>query len=310
MKKALLSDLSPVSKIVFTVILVLVSFIIFAFAGALVAIPLFDVNIFTNPDVLNDYSSIENINTIKFFQIIQSIGLFIVPAIIAGYFFHGNLKYLGVLMRPGLFSVIMACVIIITAQPFINWMLQINEMLKLPEFLSGLENWMLESEKSRIEITEIFLDVSTVSGFVVNIIMFGVIAAVGEELIFRGLLLKLFNEWVKNIHVAVIITSILFSALHVQFYGFLPRLMLGIFLGYTFVWSRSLWVPIVAHFINNASAVTIYYLVNNNFIKGDAETAGSIDNNFLLITSIIVLSVFIYSVYYFEKKRGEKFKTY
>jgi len=310
MKKALLSDLSPVSKIVFTVILVLVSFIIFAFAGALVAIPLFDVNIFTNPDVLNDYSSIENINTIKFFQIIQSIGLFIVPAIIAGYFFHGNLKYLGVLMRPGLFSVIMACVIIITAQPFINWMLQINEMLKLPEFLSGLKNWMLESEKSRIEITEIFLDVSTVSGFVVNIIMFGVIAAVGEELIFRGLLLKLFNEWVKNIHVAVIITSILFSALHVQFYGFLPRLMLGIFLGYTFVWSRSLWVPIVAHFINNASAVTIYYLVNNNFIKGDAETAGSIDNNFLLITSIIVLSVFIYSVYYFEKKRGEKFKTY
>jgi len=98
--------------------------------------------------------------------------------------------------------------------------------------------------------------------FLLNMLMVAVIPAVGEELLFRGVIQKLLQKLVNNAHLAIIITAILFSAMHFQFYGFLPRWIMGIILGYLFYWSGNIWYPIIAHFLNNGFQVLMVYLGN------------------------------------------------
>jgi hypothetical protein len=122
--------------------------------------------------------------------------------------------------------------------------------------------------------------------------MVAVLAAIGEELIFRGLLQRLFLEWTRNVHVAVFISAFIFSAFHLQFYGFFGRLVLGLILGYLFVWTGSLWVPIAVHFVNNAMAVIVSFLDARGVIATDLENFGS-SRNYLVITGSFLLMVFI-----------------
>src|SRR5207344_1198984 len=105
---------------------------------------------------------------------------------------------------------------------------------------------------------------TSVLSLAINLFIIAFLPALGEELFFRGMMQKLFSQLTKNNHLAIIITSIIFSAIHLQFYGFLPRMVLGIFLGYLLVWSGSLWLPILAHFVNNASAVLFTFLDNQH----------------------------------------------
>jgi len=100
-----------------------------------------------------------------------------------------------------------------------------------------------------------------------NIFMIAIVAAIGEELIFRGVIQKIFARWTGNIHLAIIITGFLFSLIHLQFYGFFPRWLLGVMFGYLMVWSGTLWLPIFAHFVNNAVAVLVSYLIHKGTIS-------------------------------------------
>jgi membrane protease YdiL (CAAX protease family) len=190
---------------------------------------------------------------------------------------------------------------IVMILPFVSWLMEINESLKLPEFLSGMEQWMRESEEQALKLTEAFLSDTSIKGLVVNMLMIGILASIGEELLFRGIILRIFKEWTKNAHLAVWISAILFSALHMQFYGFLPRMILGVVLGYLFVWSGSLWVPIITHFINNGSAVFIAYLYNKGKIQTDVESFGTTDNVGLIVGSIVVTVFFLVIIYRYEK---------
>jgi len=77
--------------------------------------------------------------------------------------------------------------------------------------------------------------------------------------LFRGTLQPFFTKWFANKHVAIIVTAFIFSAIHFQFYGFIPRFLIGIYLGYLFVWGKSLWLPIIAHFMHNANSLIFDY---------------------------------------------------
>jgi len=132
------------------------------------------------------------------------------------------------------------------------------------------------------------------------LLIMAILPAIGEEFLFRGFLMRYFSSFVKNIHLNIIIVSIIFSALHLQFYGFLPRMALGILLGYLFYWSGSIWLPIVVHFANNAMTVIVYYLAEVGKINIDAEDFGNINNNYLLIINIIILGL---GFYWFEKHK-------
>jgi len=116
----------------------------------------------------------------------------------------------------------------------------------------------------------------------------------------------LFREWTGNIHLAIFIPAFLFSAFHLQFYGFFGRLFLGIILGYLFVWSGSLWVPIIVHFINNAMAVILAFFARREFINTDLESIGSSDNYIVIAGSFFMILLVMWIIYYHERGRIKK----
>jgi len=243
---------------------------------------------------VNDPSSIP---LMKELQILQSIFLFIIPALIAGALFEqSSLGYFGMKKIPSGSIFLMILLIMMVSLPLINWMVSLNEMMKLPSALGGMEKWMKDTEDQAALITEKFLDVHSLGGFAVNMLMIAIIPAIGEEMLFRGLLQRLFGEWFRNTHVAIFVAAFLFSAVHFQFYGFLPRMMLGVIFGYLYLWTGSLWAPVLAHFINNGAAVVVSFLANIGAIHGDYETFGATDNVFLIIGSVVFTGILLFGI--------------
>lgn len=208
-----------------------------------------------------DYSNPQAIEGLKFFQLLSAIGVFIVPPILFGWIVYrkpiASLS-LKTFSTPINWLLVLASMVV--TMPFMTWLVEFNEQLILPDFLAPLENWMKQSEQSAEALTKVFLTFNGVGSFVYILLIVAIVPAVGEELLFRGVLQKIMVSWFKNYHVAIWVTAILFSALHMQFYGFLPRMLLGALFGYVFYWSGSLWLPILGHFINNGSVVALSYL--------------------------------------------------
>lgn len=156
--------------------------------------------------------------------------------------------------------------ILLTGMPFITLITQINQLLVLPDWLSGLEMLMKSLEESAQATTNLLLEGTSIWDYLGNILFIGVFAAVAEEVFFRGVLqqqlIKLFN----NRHTGVWMGAFIFSLMHMQFYGFLPRVVLGAVLGYLFVYSKNLWMPIFVHFLNNALVVTFNFLFRENSV--------------------------------------------
>lgn len=208
-----------------------------------------------------DYSNPQVIEGLKFFQLLSAIGVFIVPPILFGWIVYRKpIASLSLKTFSTPIHWLLVLVLMVVAMPFMTWLVEYNEQLILPDFLAPLENWMKQSEQSAEALTKVFLTFNGVGSFVYILLIVAIVPAVGEELLFRGVLQKIMVSWFKNYHVAIWVTAILFSALHMQFYGFLPRMLLGALFGYVFYWSGSLWLPILGHFINNGSVVALSYL--------------------------------------------------
>ena len=168
----------------------------------------------------------------------------------------------------------------------------------LPGFLSGMENWMKATEEKTAQQIIAFLNVKTLGAILFNVFMIAVIPGIGEELLFRGVLIRLFKKWFGNVHIAVIVSSLLFSALHMQFYGFLPRFALGLILAYTFVWTASLWIPIILHFLNNVTILMVYYLNRASDIANpDVESFGASENFIVILISAVFSFVLLYLIH-------------
>ncbi len=130
----------------------------------------------------------------------------------------------------------------------------LNQQLPLPM-------WMKDMEKSANELVKVLLHMDSPAELLLNLLTVGVVAALGEELVFRGIVQQQMNKVFKNPILSIWITAIIFSAIHMQFVGFLPRMILGAGLGYLFYWSRSLWLPILVHFLFNSLQVVAYYFL-------------------------------------------------
>jgi uncharacterized protein len=298
MKKALLGELSPFAKLVFVILLVLSGFILSFLAGILLAIPLFHINLVSDLSVLTDFSKPGTIALLKYLQIIQSVGFFIIPSLFAGFLFTGNAGEYLKLNRGTLPAIFLLVVVIMfVCLPMINWMVAVNESMKLPASLQGFEDWMKEAEDQAAKLTEAFLNTGSIGGLMVNLFMIAILPAIGEEMLFRGVLQRLFAEWFRNVHAGIIFTAIVFGAIHLQFYGILPRIFLGIMFGYLFYWSGSLWVPMFAHFLNNGAAVIVSFLVNRGAISSSYEDFGSTDNFFLILGSFVITSILFFLVF-------------
>lgn len=137
------------------------------------------------------------------------------------------------------------------------------------------------------------MNVHSITDLIFNLLLVAVLAGLGEELFFRGILQKIFGEW-RNAILAIWMAAFIFSAIHLQFYGFFPRMLLGAFFGYLLFWSGNLWLPILAHTVNNGLAVLFYYLKFNGVKMPDLDTIGTGDTLYLAAISFVVTVFLIY----------------
>lgn len=304
---AMLRGLGPGWQLLFFCLLFLVSGSFFTLVGDLITTSLWGVNMLDNPEIFNHLNEPEVISSLKFMQIFQHIGAAIVPALLFAYILGEKPgEYLAFNKSALPVSYLLATGVLLCATPIVNWMIMVNGAMELPGFLGGMEDWMKEMEDVSAVVIEQFLEMDTAGALLLNLFMIGILPAVGEELMFRGVIQRLFSSWTKSVHWGIWITAILFSAMHMQFYGFLPRMMLGVLFGYLFVWSGSLLLPIFCHLIYNGSGVMFAYLWGvEEFSEQEGSIGSASDDSLITIASGLTVAWLLYIIYRKEKEAQE-----
>lgn len=208
-------------------------------------------------------SDTQSIRALKTLQLLQSLSVFVLPALAAAYLFSNRpAVWLHIDKHPTGKQTLWAVLTILIALPGINLLADLNNRLTLPESMAGIEALLKDLEHQAALLTERFLKADNLWQMLGNLLLIALLPALGEELTFRGVLQGLFTPADHRgvPHVAIWASAILFSAFHMQFYGFVPRMLLGAMFGYTVCLSGSLWVPVLMHMTNNALAVIASYL--------------------------------------------------
>lgn len=201
-----------------------------------------------------------NLWALRSFQLIQSIGMFGVPAALVGWLLKKNhLGHFNVRTAHP-YSWPAAALLILCSAPLIQWSAFVNTHLPFPDSLKWLSQQMAHQELKANELMQKFIVYDTPWNLFFTIALMTVVPAIGEEWFFRGTLQPVLGRMFKNVHWGIVFTAILFSALHGQFLTFLPRFFLGLMLGYLFYYGQSMWLPVLSHFFNNALALAAYIL--------------------------------------------------
>ena len=198
-------------------------------------------------------------------QFFGVIGQFIFPSMVCAWLFSDNYKEYLQIENPVQLPMAMWSVIsILVAIPFINFTIHVNQQMVFPEALKELEYWMKTMEETNAQMMQKMLYADNIGIFLFNIGVVCVLAGVGEEFMFRGLLQNIFGKLFKNLHVTIWIIAIIFSTIHFQFYGFLPRMLLGAYFGYLLYYTKTIWIPVLAHFTFNCFSVVIAYIFQDS----------------------------------------------
>lgn len=305
MLRGIYSYISNLNRLVLLITLVLGFMLFSTLFGILLLVPFYGsgiLDLLTSPD----YNNPSVVSAMKVLQIMNMAGGLLLPAWVYLWFVTPDDEKLSVFNKPGPpILVALSIVLVLLAQPLIGLTGEINAMLALPEWLSFIEDWMKNSEIQGELITEAFLATTSVGGLATNIFMIALLPAFAEELLFRGVLAGLFRRWTNSIHLAVFISAFIFAAIHLQFYGFLPRFLLGAVFGYLFFWSGSLWLPIAAHLANNLLSVVVEFLFRKGIMDTNAENFGTGNEIWLMIISILGVGVIMYHIFNTSKTNNK-----
>ena len=224
-------------------------------------------------------------------RLISAICTFLLPSIAMAWTCSDNPRhYLSVKKITDGRIWILTLVCMFLFSPVINLLGLLNKQMELPAFMAPIEEWMRAQETLAEQLTTILLSSDSVWVILANLIVIAVTAGITEEFLFRGALQRVIGKWTSNPHTIIWVAAILFSAFHLQFYGFLPRMILGAYFGYLLYWSKSIWIPVFAHFVNNAFAVigmSDSRLKDNEFITGNIPAEHLLD--FCLIAALSFL---------------------
>lgn len=179
------------------------------------------------------------------------------------------------------------------SMPLIQASFEINNAL-IPAG-SYLESLLKPSEDNLAKMTEVLLSMNSISEYLLMLFVVAILPALGEEFVFRGVVQSQLAKTFKNIHVGIWTSAFVFSFIHFQFYGFLPRMLLGAFFGYLLVHTGSIWSSVLAHFVNNAMAVTAAYFAGSASI-GEAQMEEAALNPLLLLLSALIFSLMFWVV--------------
>ncbi len=254
-----MTNWSPLKQIIVFLLLILSGVIIFSALAMLIISLHSGVSIAEVDSLLDPYHPNMNISYLKLFQIFSHFGMFLIPTLIMAFYSDTSVRnYLFFKNKLNPLYLVLGGVFILAVSPLLNIVIEWNANLQLPEEWAIVQ-WMKNQEENAAQLTVLLLNDTSLWGLSVNIFMIAIVPAFSEEFVFRGFLFRFFSKFIKNNHLIVIITSLLFSAMHMQFYGFFPRFILGIVLGYLLIYSGNMLVPMFAHFVNNATAVIVAY---------------------------------------------------
>ena len=197
----------------------------------------------------------------RFSQTLTSIGIWLVPSLLFGYLStHKLLAFARADKLPKGRSCLQIALLSACLLPVVGLLAEWNESLQLPDSFATIEHWMRTMEETSENILTLLTADTSLGTLFVNLFVLAFTPALCEEFFFQGTLQPFLEKGFKNEHWAVIVTAFIFSTIHFEFFGFVPRFLLGIYLGYLWVWSRSLWLPFLAHFLHNALSVLLTFI--------------------------------------------------
>ncbi|MGQ9620065.1 MAG: lysostaphin resistance A-like protein [Bacteroidales bacterium] len=251
---------SPVTCLLLIIFLVFfmgtLLFYIFLLTGSII----FSIEIKSFLSLLQT-GELTDVRITRFIQVSQQLSFFFFPSFLFLILYRDIEPRIKLIRKNvGLFEILMVFILAFLATSVTTWTGIINSRLVLPHALSGLEEWLKEKEVRASEITNLLIKSPDGYTYMLNLLVMALVPAVSEEIMFRGVIQQVFKRIFSSVHWAVWITAIIFSAIHIQFYGFIPRLILGLIFGYLFVWTGNIIVPVAAHFFNNTITVTFSFV--------------------------------------------------
>lgn len=292
-----ISDKHPLVSLLLILLLVFFGFVIVGpLVGITVSSLLYDGNLLeelisSNPDP----SSLVAIMVTQGFTTLT--GLIIFPVLYVRYIEQKSLAPLFDRERDLLKVLVMIVAIgfcfLVAMSPVVEW----NMKFQFPEFLKDFGTWARTQEDKLTEMTKFITNFSSPGEFALGLLVIAVLPGIGEELVFRGLIQNELYRSSKNIHAAIWASAILFSAFHIQFFGFVPRMLLGALFGYLYYWSGNLLIPMIAHFFHNGFTLTMIYLYNIGVIEVNIDSEESAP-----LSLVGTCAVFTFGLLYFFRK--------
>ena len=279
------------STLLYLLLVVILGGLISSFlVGAVICQLVYGISFFSSSNQVFDPSNSQMMDAMKTMQLFNAIGTFVIPPLVflhlRGQSFSNYLK-----LEKSLSGIIVAKVFVLAIAmiPLANYLGSINETIPFPEFL----NFLKVAEEQTLLLTQQFLIMDSIWDLGIMILIMGVIAAVGEELLFRGILQNLFQNWSKSKHLAVWLTALLFSVIHMQYHAVLPRFFLGAFIGYVYLYSGNLRSAIYLHFFYNTSLVVLAFLIQHEYVYSTLESFGTASIS-IAISAVILLFIISY----------------
>ena len=240
------------------------------------------------------------VTAIRISQTFVTIGTFLIPSLLFAYCQNRQwFDYNAANRRPPQSMINMVLILSMTLLPVVGMLSSFNQNIMPQE--GTIAEFMRNLEEAANDILKLVTSQRSSWDLISNIMVFAVLAGICEEFLFQGALQPLMMKWTKNPHVGILLTAFIFSVLHFQFYGFIPRFMLGVYLGYLFYWSRSLWLPILAHILHNALSILIDFTLQGRGIDTDnmqfTDVHGSIPVTIACTLASAMAIVYIWRTY-------------
>ncbi|MGB3852531.1 MAG: CPBP family intramembrane glutamic endopeptidase [Tunicatimonas sp.] len=278
---------------VFTSLLLLVAFVFVGlfvgqFLGFLLLLPLFDLDFQRVMQAVADPAGTPNARAAVL--VLQAGGAlfgFVLTPLLHQYFIdRTDLPALFTTQRTAGLPLALVGVLVLAFMPVNSLVMEWNLNLDFGPISPAFHEWAYTKEEQLRELTEQLTRFESVGGLLAGMAVIAVLPAVGEELVFRGIVQRRLYPLVRNPHVAIWIAALVFSAIHVQFFGFFPRLLLGALFGYLYYWSGNLWYPIFAHFVNNGFTLLMLYLYQQGSVEMDIESIETVSWSVALVSLI------------------------
>ena len=290
----LVSDRSPLASLLIILLNVFLGFVV---VGPVLGLGI--ASLFYEGNLLNDIQALDNRPGILVpLLVTQSVatfmGLIIFPILHIVAIEHKRIPPFFPPQHKPLFALFLIMALGLTFMIAISPLVEWNMNIKFPEFLKGFERWARDAEDKTAQLTKLMTSFESTGDLIIGLIVIALLPAIGEELVFRGMFQNEFFRGTGNIHVSIWMSAIIFSAIHFQFYGFLPRLLLGALFGYLYYWSGTLLVPMFAHFFNNAFGVIMIYLYRQEITELNVEENVAAPLQYVILNAALTVGLLYY----------------